>query len=275
MRALHAAIFGLILCASCKKIGDVRTVDVAGDAQGTPSIPANVTLTMSAGELHVTPGGAHTVGGSVRSNVKDLDPKIDAVADHVRITQGAPNSDAVQFGTDLVADWRLTLGPSPIQLNVDAAAAKTQLELGGLAIKSVHVKTTTGAVDMAFSLPNPMASDDIDIDSGAGAITVTGAGAFGASKIHLHTGMGAITLDLGNKVDREVELTVEATAGGVTIKVPANTTARAVATQAGHEIVAAGWTKEGDTLSLGGPTPNPKVTIKATGAGTITLVAVP
>ena len=67
------AIFGLILCASCKKIGDVRTVDVAGDAQGTPSIPANVTLTMSAGELHVTPGGAHTVGGSVRSNVKDLE----------------------------------------------------------------------------------------------------------------------------------------------------------------------------------------------------------
>lgn len=275
MRRIATAVFGLILCASCKKIGDVRTVDVSGDAQGTPAAPASVQITMTAGELHLTPGGAHTVGGSARTNAKDLDPKIDAAADHVRINQGASGADGTQFGSELVADWRFTLGPSPIQLTVDAGAAKTQLELGGLAIKSAHVTSTTGTVELSFLQANPLAADDIDVSSGGGAITLTGAGAFGASKIHAHSGVGAITIDLGNKVDREVTLDVEATQGAITIKVPSSVTARALATQSGNQVMATGWTKDGDTLILGGATPNPKVTIKAkSGGGTITLVAV-
>ena len=276
MKSRIALLSALILCASCKKIGDVRTVDVSGDAQGTPAAPASVQFTLTAGELHVTPGGAHTVGGSVRSNVKDLDPKVDAAADHVRVNQGASGLDGAQFGSELVADWRLTMGPSPVSLIVDAGAAKTQLELGGLAIKTAKVTSTTGAVDMSFAQANPLAADEIDVDSGSGAITLTGAGAFGASKIHAHSGVGAITIDLGNKVDREVMVDVEATQGAVTIKVPANVTARALATQASNQIMATGWIKDGDTLSLGGPTPNPKVTIKAkSGGATITLVATP
>ncbi len=264
----------LVLLASCKKIGDVRTVDVSADAQGTPAAPASVQLTLTAGELHLTPGGGHTIGGSVRSNVKDLDPKIDAAADHVRVSQGA-GTDGAQFGSDLVADWRLTMGPSPVSLIIDAGAAKTQVELGGLAIKSVKVTSTSGAVDMSFSQANPLAADEIDIDSGGGAITLTAAGAFGASKIHAHAGVGAITIDLGNRVDREVTVDVEATQGAVTVKVPSSVTARALATQASNQVIATGWIKEGDTLTLGGATPNPKVTIKAkSGGGTITLMAI-
>ncbi len=270
MKRLWLAL-ALLVC--CKKIGDVRTVDVSGDAQGTPSAPASVQLTLSAGELHLTPGGAHTIGGSVRSNVKDLDPKVDAASDHVRVNQGT-GADGAKIGSELVADWRLTMGPSPVSLSVDAGAAKTQLELGGLAIKSVKLTSTSGSVDMSFGQSNPLAADEIDIDSGSGAITLTGAGAFGASKIHAHAGVGAITIDLGNKVDREVMVDIEATQGAVTVKVPSNVTARALVTQASNQVTAVGWIKEGDTLTLGGPTPNPQVTIKAkSGGGMITLVA--
>lgn len=272
-RPALALAFALLWVASCKKsVGEVRTVDVAGDAQGTPAAPASVSITLKAGELHLTPGGAHTLGGSARSNVKDLDPKLVAAGDKVTLTQGAPELEASAWGPDLVADWRLTLGPTPLSLTFDAGAAKADLELGGLAIKSLHGKTGAGAITVGFAQANPLAADDIDLDTGSGTVTLTNVGAFGASKIHVHAGMGAITIDLGNKVDRDVALNVEATAGAVTIKLADGVTARAQATTSAGAVSATGWTKDGDAFVLGAPTPTPRVSIVAkSGAGAITL----
>ena len=274
MRSLpRAAALALLLCASCKKLGDPRTVDVAADAPGTASAPARVQLVLSAGSLRMTPGGVRTVGGGVRSNCKDLDPTVDAVADRIQITQGAAGSDAAKLGGDVLADWRLTLSSAPMGLSIDAGAASTSLELGGLAVKSLHVTSTTGPVALDWNAPNAMAADDVFVEVGSGAVTLTGLGAFGASTGHVHTGVGAITVDVG-RVDRDVTLELEATQGEVKVRVPANVTARATVAQSAAQLTATGWTKDGDAWTLGGPTPSPRVTIHAKNGGAPVTLAV-
>jgi hypothetical protein len=258
----------------CKKLGEVKTIDVAGDAQGDPSHPASVRIELGAGDLHITPGGAHVVGGSVKTNASDLEPRIEAAGDHVTVTQGAPGAAKdSKYGNELVADWRLTLGPTPIALVVETGAGSADLDLGGLAIKALRVRSGAGATKLGFSAPNPLAADSVDIETGAGAITITDLARFGASTVRVHSGVGAVTVGLGTTVDRDIVLDLEASAGALTIKLPATITARASVQSGVGKVTADGWKKEGNDLVLGAPGATPRVTVRArTGVGGITFL---
>jgi len=272
--SLSVACAVLACTVTCKKVGELKTVDVAGDAQGDPSHPAHVRIAVQAGEIHLTPGGAHVVGGSARTNVTDLEPKIDAAPDHVNVIQVA--SPDAKWGSDVISDWRLTLGPTPLDLSVELGAANGELELGGLAVKSASARSGAGSIKVGFATPNPLAAEALDLESGAGAVTLSDAARFGASKIRVHTGAGAISVALGPVVDRDVALDLEATAGTVRVVVPATTTARAEVKPGAGGVSSKGWTKAGDALVLGGPGPSPRVTIRArSGTGAITLETTP
>ena len=221
MSLRRTAALALLLVVSCKKsVGDLRTVDVVSDAQGNPSAPAKVTLSLTAGELHLVPGGAHTLGGSVRSNVKDLDPKVEDTPGKVSVSQGKGDVDVSVLPGDVVAVWRLTAGPTPLDLTLDAKAAKTDLDLYALALKSVTVRSVAGTVDLSATKANPMVADLLDIETVAGAITIHDLGNVNATKVRLKTTTGALTIDMGKTVDRESTIDVENGTGSITIVVP-------------------------------------------------------
>jgi hypothetical protein len=276
MRAPGRLALALLVVVACRKTpGELRTVDVAADAPGSPSRPASVTIALKNGELHVTPGGAHVVGGAVRSNVSDLDPKVDAIGEQLRVAQG-PLGDT-KWSPDLVADWRLTIGPTPIDLTVDAGAAEATLELGGLAIQSLRVKTENGPLRASFAGPNPLAAHMIDLGSVGGAVTATDVARFGAPQVRAHSDTGAVSIDLGAKIDRDVEVELEAGTGPITVRVPAGVTARAKVVRGSGAVTATGWTKEADVYLLGAPGATPPrvaITIKG-GTGAIVLVTTP
>lgn len=272
-------LVGLVLLAfGCKaKVGELKTVDVVGDAQGDPSHPAEVDVTLAGGDLHVTPGGAHLVGGAVRSNVSDLDPVVTAGGSRVSVTQGKGGDvNPGKYGSDLVADWRLTLGTQPMTLTVDAGATNADLELGGLALKAVTVKAGAGVLAVHWSSPDTITADSLDVESGAGAVTVTDVGRMGASKVRVHSGAGAVTVSLGSKVDRDVVLDLESGVGEVVVKVPSSVTARADVKKGVGAVTANGWTQEGGAWVLGPAGAPPRVNITAhSGAGAVTLEATP
>ncbi len=235
----------LALGAGCKKsVGDLRTVDVVSDAAGNPSTPAKVVLSLTAGELHLVPGGAHTLGGSVRSNVKDLDPKVEDTPGKVTVGQGKGDVDVAAISGDVVADWRLTVGPTPIDLSIDAKAAKTELDLSGLALKSVSVKSTAGTIDLSAAKPNPMVADILEIETGAAAITLKDVANVNATKVRVKSSAGAISLDLGKSIDRELSVDVDAGAGAITLTVPS--TGALATIDGGCTVKATGWDKVED-----------------------------
>ena len=278
-KALLLVAVGAVVAlgSACKaKVGELKTVDVVGDATADPTHPADVKIVLKGGELHVTPGGAHVVGGAVRSNVEALDPVVDAGGNHVTVTQGKDDTQPGKYGSDLVADWRLTLGTAPMAIAIDAGATKSDVELGGLALKSFSLKTGAGAISVGWNAPNPITADAVDVESGAGAVTLTDVGRMNASKVRVHSGAGSVTVSLGSKVDRDVVLDLEAGAGELVVKVPPSVTARADVKKGVGTVTATGWTQDGSAYVLGPAGAPPRVNITAhTGAGSITLVASP
>ncbi|HWL84378.1 MAG TPA: hypothetical protein VNO21_01170 [Polyangiaceae bacterium] len=263
----------------CKKsAGELRTYDVVADAagDGDPLHPVDVHVEMQAGELHLTPGGVHVVGGAAKTNVSDLAPAVATTGYRVSVTQGKPGTDASQWGSGLIADYRLTLGTTFMTLAVSGQAGPMDLELGGLAIQSLTVRNGAGPVRIGFGAPNPLAAEALDIESSAGSITLTDVGRFGASKVRVHAQAGAVTLGLGSKVEREVSLDLESGAGPIQVSLPAGITARADVKSEAGPLKLNGWTKDGETYVLGSPGPSPRVHIQVkTGAGAITFETTP
>jgi hypothetical protein len=263
----------LLTPLGCKKsVGELQTLDVIGDAPGDPSHPATVRVEMSKGELHMTPGGGHVVGGAVKTNVAALGPVVAPAGDRVTVSQGKAGQEAGDYGSEFVGDWRLTLGTTPMVLQLSTGAAKTDLELGGLAIKSLAVRGSAGDVHLGFSSPNLLAAEQLDVECSAGAITLTDVARFGAKEVRVHSAAGAVSVSLGPKVEREMTLDLEATAGSVKLVVPAGVSTRTEVKTAAGVVKATGWTKDGEAFILGPATPTPRVTVRArTAAGNITL----
>jgi len=261
----------------CKKsVGELQTFDVVADAPGDPLHPADVHIEMQKGELHLTPGGVHVVGGAAKTNVSDLAPTPVTAGYRVTVTQGKAGVDATKWGDGLIADYRLTLGTTPMALNVVASAASADLELGGLALQSVTVRGEVGTIRAGFNAPNPMAADLLDVETSAGTITLTDVGRFGASKVRAHAAAGVINVSLGSKVEREVAIDLETSAGPITLSLPSGVTARADVKSEAGLLKLTGWTKDGEEYVFGGAGPNPRVRIHVkTGAGPITFETLP
>ncbi|WP_394832038.1 hypothetical protein LVJ94_36530 [Pendulispora rubella] len=271
------AIAGGLTCMACKKsVGELQTYDVVADAPGDPGHPAEVHLEMQEGDLHVTPGGVHVVGGAAKTNVSDLAPAVSTAGYKLTVSQGKPGVDASKWGTGLIADYRLTLGTTPMALTVSGGASSVDLELGGLAVHSLTVRNGAGSVRVGEGAPNPMAADTIDVETGAGNVTLTDVGRFGASKLRVRAGAGVVNVSLGSKVEREVSLDLETGAGAVRLAIPNGVSARAEVKSEAGPLKVTGWTKDGEDYVLGAATPNPRIRIRVkTGAGPITFDTAP
>lgn len=272
-RVLIALALAALGGAGCKKsVGEMQTVDVVGDAPGDPSRPATVRVEMQVGELRVTPGGGHVVSGAAKTNASDLAPVVTQAAEKLTVTQGKPGEDASKWGSALVADWRLTLGSTPLNLSLATGAANVNLELGGLAVKEVNVRSASGPVRIGWSAPNLLAADRLDVESASGDVKVTELGRFGARNVRVHAAAGALHVAFGPTVEREVSLDLEATAGDVTVIVPADATVRAEVKTAAGTVRGAAFQREGEAFILGPAVPNPRVVARIrTAAGNVTL----
>jgi len=271
------AIAAALTSTACKKsVGELQTYDVVADAPGDPGHPADVRLEMQEGDLHVTPGGVHVVGGAAKTNVSDLAPAVSTTGYKLTVSQGKPGVEASKWGTGLIADYRLTLGTTPMALTVTGDASSVDLELGGLAIHSLTVRNNAGSVRIGEGAPNPMAADSIEVETGAGNVTLNDVGRFGASKLRVRAGAGVVTVSLGSKVERELSLDLETGAGPVKLAIPSGVSARAEVKSEAGPLKVNGWTKDGEDYVLGAMTPNPRIRIRVkTGAGPITFETTP
>ncbi|WP_394821982.1 hypothetical protein [Pendulispora albinea] len=271
-----ATALGLAQVGCKKSVGELQTFDVVADAPGDPQHPAEVRIEMQKGELHMTPGGIHLVGGAAKTNVSDLAPAPATSGYRATVTQGKPGVDATKWGNELIADYRLTLGTTPMALTVTSREASVDLELGGLAIASLTARTEAGPIRVGCNSANPMAAELLDVETSAGSISLTDVGRFGASRVRAHAGAGVINVSLGSKVDREVALDLETQAGPVTLSLPAGISARADVTSDAGTLKLNGWNKDGEEYVLGSPGPKPRVRIHVkTGAGPITFETLP
>src|SRR6266508_1254629 len=134
----------------------------------------HLTLSFGAGKLTLSPGpdGKNLVDGTAVYNVKELKPEIQKNGDSVEIKQGDFHS-LPQFD-NLKNEWDLQVSDTPLDLTVHAGAYEGNLELGGLALKSLTVRDGASHVDVSFLEPNQTEMSLFRYETGAVDVKLAG-----------------------------------------------------------------------------------------------------
>lgn len=179
---------------------------------------------------------------------------------------GRYNSDAaeVHLGVDAIGgggirvDRRRALPqaaevrlPANVDLTLDVSLGATEgtLELGGMRLASLEVKTGASRTDIKFGTPTTGSCRFAAISSGAGEVTVTEAGNSGCRSWRVDGGVGNVTLDLGGAWPADARMTLSMALGRVTLGAPKDLGLRVRVTGFLAGFAADGFRKSGKTYT--------------------------
>lgn len=141
--------------------------------------------------------------------------------------------------------------PSGVDLTLDASigAAESTLDLGGLRLSGLELKTGASRTTINFATPATGACRTASISSGAGEITVNRAGNSGCQSWRFDGGVGAVTLDLSGSWPADARITLNMALGGVTLAAPSDLGLRVRLSGFLAGFDAKGFSKDGKTYT--------------------------
>ena len=231
-------------------------------------------LTFGAGELILRPGAETAlVSGTATYNVADFKPKIKADKQQVRLEtgnlniRGFPNFNS----NDIKNKWDLMLGDQLMQLKINAGAYKGDMDLGGLALKSLEVNDGAADVRLKFSEPNKTEMETLRYISGASSVKLSGLANANFTSMIFRSGAGDYSLDFSGALQRDAAVTIESGFSQLVIIVPEGTSAKVIFKGGLTNVdLSGGWKKSGGAYVLGSG--GPMITISMDmGAGNLAL----
>jgi hypothetical protein len=222
---------------------------------------ARLSLEFGAGTLTLSPGAQNLVDGTALYNVAELKPKIEKNGNSITIKQGdfsgLPPFDKIKN------EWNLQLGETPLDLTVRAGAYEGNLELGGLALKSLTIRDGASNVDLSFREPNQIEMSLLRYETGASSVKLTGLANANFSTLTFSGGAGNYTLDFSGELQRDAVVTVEAGLGDMSLVIPNDV--KAVVTVEGTAVNinhSSGWLQDGRKYSQDGSGPTLTILVK-------------
>lgn len=209
-----------------------------------------LTLSFGAGKLTLSPGAENLVDGTVIYNVKELKPEIMKNGNSIEIKQGDFKSLPPN---DMKNEWDLKVSDTPLDLTVQAGAYEGNLELGGLALKSLTVKDGASHVDVSFSALNQSEMSILRYETGASDVKLTGLGNANFSTLTFSGGAGNYTLDFSGGLQRDGAVTVESGFGNLSLIIPEDVPAVVTVESTAVNISAgSGWAQNGQKYTQKG-----------------------
>jgi hypothetical protein len=251
--------------------GPTRTTEINVQPPDAPE--ADVTLEFGAGKLEVSPGaGEALVTGEATFNVDQLEPVVEIDGEDVRISSGSWDFDRFpRFGRDLENTWELKLGEMPMNLVLNAGAYQGDLELGGLALKSLEIADGAADVKLQFSQPNLVEMEFLRYTTGASNVRLTGLANANFTSMVFRSGAGDYTLDFSGELQRDAVVTIESGISRVVVIVPEGMNAEVNFTGGLSSVDVDGdWQRSGDEYTLAGEGPRLTINIDM-GAGSLEL----
>jgi hypothetical protein len=209
--------------AACGNAGaqEWRTLDVSRQLHDTTALSANITY--GAGTLTLGPTtGADLYEMHLRypagrtSPVATYNPAGHAL--HLGIKSqnfSMPGGDADQN------ELRIGLARGvPLDLTTEVAAADVKIDLGGLAVRNLTLKTGATDATLAFSSPNTIKMHSMALNVGAAGFKGTGLANANADHIRLRAGIGSWDLYFDGTWTGDIWLDAKIGLGSLTIHVP-------------------------------------------------------
>jgi hypothetical protein len=255
------------------KTGPTVTDDINVPFPKDSQTVADVTLNFGIGNLTLNPGAtSELISGTAKYNVTDLKPTVTIDNDNITIEQGNLKLNGIPIiNSNVINDWNLTLGNSPMSLNIKAGAYIGDYELGGLSIHRLEITDGAAKVHLNFSEPNQVEMTAFKYMTGASEVSLSGLGNANVDEITFSGGAGNYTLDFSGQLSRDVTVNIDAGVSSVTVIVPTGVPAELSTSSTLITInTSGGWEHVGNTYQLSGS--GYKITIQAKmGAGNLQL----
>lgn len=231
-----------------------RTMDIAADVPVSGQ-PTELSIEMGSGELEITGGGAGLVDGSVRYNVEKWQPAVTSDGSRVEIIQGSEGSIDIP-DRNVINEWKLRLGNTPIDLQIQAGAYQGTLDLSGVPITNLRVSDGASRATVKFDSLNPARMEQLTYKTGASQVDLEGLGNANAAEILFEGGAGSYTLDFSGDLQQDLSMRLSAGISNVRINVPENARVR-VEVDGGLSNVSVGgtWMTNGDVYERDGSGP--------------------
>jgi hypothetical protein len=230
---------------------------------------ARLTISFGAGKLILSPGAQNLVEGTAIYNVPDLKPEIQKSDSSIEIKQGDFHS--LPSFDDMKNEWDLKLSDTPLDLTVQAGAYEGDLELGGLALKSLTVRDGASNVELSFLEPNLTEMSLLRYETGASDVKLTGLANANFSTLAFSGGAGNYTLDFSGDLQQDAVVTIESGFGNLSLVVPDDVDAVITVESAAVNIThGSGWAQNGQKYVQNGSGPTLTILVKVA-AGNLSI----
>ncbi|MEO5824374.1 MAG: hypothetical protein ABIR59_00625 [Gemmatimonadales bacterium] len=135
----------------------------------------------------------------------------------------------------------------PLSLSANLGASDANLELGGLTLTDLTVRSGASRATVAFGTPTRGECRHATFTVGAGDIDITGLANAGCREVRLDGGIGRATLDFAGAWKQDARVTVEMSMGVVTLRIPRGIGVRLDASRFLSTLSADGFERDGKT----------------------------
>ncbi len=141
--------------------------------------------------------------------------------------------------------------PATIDLTLDVSvgAAEGTLDLGGLRLAALDLKSGASRTAVSFDSPNAGSCRTAQISSGAGELSIASAGNSGCRSWRVDGGVGEVTIDLDGAWPADARMTLNMALGGVRLVAPRDLGIRVRMSGFMAGFDAKGFSKEGKTYT--------------------------
>jgi len=143
----------------------------------------------------------------------------------------------------------VALSPA-VDLNLDLTlgAVNADVELGGLSVTSLRVRTGASRAVIRFSQPNAARCDLASISAGAAEISVLGLGNSRCDEVEFEGGVGRVLLDFGGAWSSSSQVEVKMAVGELTLRLPRKVGLRITMDKFLSSFEPAGLVRRGNTF---------------------------
>ena len=195
--------------------------NVSMSRQLTEHDHVRVHVEYGAGELNI---GSTDEGLLYRMDLRydedSFEPVADATGDRIHLGVESIRRNINVRGGD-TGEMTLELARGvPMDLRLDFGAVRAEMDLAGLALTGLELRTGASESVVDISEPNPAAMKEASFEVGAAEFTALNLGNLNAEHIDIDAGVGSLTLDFGGRWARDAEVSIDMGLGALELRVP-------------------------------------------------------
>lgn len=246
-----AAAAALALCAPSLQAQDWQTLAVSRRVSGESLFEASVTH--AAGTLRVKPAeGGLLYSMDLRYDADVFDPVVDYDAGSLELGLESVGRDIRIKGDRGAAEMEVALTPRvPMALELEFGAGRAEVELGGLRLTELDIRTGASETHIDVSHPNPVRLGHAEFSAGAAEFEARGLANLNADRITVNAGVGEVVLDLSGEWRGDLALEVDMGLGALELRVPRGVGVKLVKESFLTDLDAPGLERDGDAWYSG------------------------